>query len=143
MEAVVTQSVVDIFLTNLATNKIFNGLIMAFMNIGGKYLVMELPGNLEQMFSKYQFMRYCVIFAVFFMATRDIKWALFIALFFIIVVKYLINEKSKFCIIKSLKNEEPKEEKKEITKDDFEKAKKIIDFYLENNQNEIQNFHRF
>lgn len=143
----VAPNVVDLFFTNLASNKIFNGLIMILMNIGGKYIAMELPSNIDKLFTSYQLLRYLVIFAICFMATRDIKIALFMALMVIIVFRYLLNETSRYCIIneehfenidkekkeemeKKRKEEEKKKKNQQVTKEDFENAKKVVEKYL-------------
>jgi hypothetical protein len=95
----VVPNVIDLFFMELASNKIFNALIMITMNIGGKYLAMELPSNIDKLFQTHQGLRYMVIFAICFMATRDIKYAIFMALIVIIVFRFLLNETSNYCVI--------------------------------------------
>lgn len=95
----VVPNVIDLFFMELATNKIFNALIMITMNIGGKYLAMELPSNIDKLFQTHQALRYLVIFAICFMATRDIKYAIFMALVVILVFRFLLNETSNYCVI--------------------------------------------
>lgn len=142
MDPTVTLPIYDIILNNIAASKIFNGFIMTYMNIGGKYLGLELPSTLDLLFSKYQFLRYIVIFCICFMATRDIKFALLLALLFIIIIKFVLNESSVFCLVKNIKKEndesvqqQKKEQEKLVSKEDFEKAKEIIHRYLHNNPN--------
>jgi hypothetical protein len=140
MDPTITLPIYDIILNNIASSKIFNGLIMTYMNIGGKYLGLELPSTLDLLFSKYQFLRYFVIFCICFMATRDIKFAVLLALLFILIVKFALNESSVFCLVKNIKkendikNEELKKEKV-VSKEEFEKAKEVIHKYLHNNPN--------
>lgn len=95
----VVPNVIDLFFMELASNKIFNALIMITMNIGGKYLAMELPSNIDKLFQTHQALRYLVIFAICFMATRDIKYAIFMALVVILVFRFLLNETSNYCVI--------------------------------------------
>ena len=95
----VVPNVIDLFFMELASNKIFNALIMITMNIGGKYLAMELPSNIDKLFQTHQALRYMVIFAICFMATRDIKYAIFMALVVILVFRFLLNETSNYCMI--------------------------------------------
>ncbi len=140
MDPTVTLPIYDIILNNIAASKFFNGLIMTYMNIGGKYLGLELPSTLDLLFSKYQILRYIIIFCICFMATRDIKFAFLLALVIIIIIKFVLNESSIFCLVKNVKkeNDELKKEKekdREITKDDYEKAKEVIHKYLHNNPN--------
>lgn len=132
--------VYDLILNQISGSKIFNGLIMAYMNVGGKYLGLELPTSLDLLFSKYQFLRYTLIFCICFMATRDIKFALLLAIFFIILIKFFLNESSIFCLVKNIKKEndekiKEQEKDKEVSKDEFEKAKEVIHRYLHNNPN--------
>lgn len=115
---------IDNLLVELSNNKIFGGVLMLLMNVGGKYLALELPTNMEKLFSNYFLLRYLVLFSIFFMATRDIKTAILLSLLFFIIIKFFINEKSTFCIIK-------KEDDK-ISQEEFEKAKLIIDKYNKN-----------
>jgi len=115
---------IDTILLNLSNNKLFSGCIMLLTNIGGKYLIMDLPDNMEKLFSKYFILRILVLFSIFFMATRDIKSSILLSLLFFIVVKYFINEKSSFCLVSSENNK--------ITEDEYIKAKKIVSkYYLE------------
>jgi len=90
----------DNYLFQLSNSPIFNGSIMLLSNIGGKYLALELPQNLDVLFQQYAFLRYVILFSVFFMATRDIKISVLLTLFYFILIKFLINENSRFCIIK-------------------------------------------
>lgn len=113
---------IDSVLLNISNNKLFAGCIMLLTNIGGKYLVYEMPTNIEKLFVNYLFLRYLVIFSIFFMATRDIKTSVLLSLLFFIVVKFLVNEKSTFCII----SDDPK---KIITSDEYNNAKNILEKY--------------
>ena len=64
------------------------------------------------------------MFSVFFMATRDIKMSVLLVLLFFIFIKFFIDESSTFCLVKT-----PSPSKKNVTKDDYEKAKQIIEEY--------------
>jgi hypothetical protein len=125
---------IDTILLNLSNNKLFGGCIMLLTNIGGKYLIMDLPDNLEKLFSKYFILRALVLFSIFFMATRDIKSSILLSLLFFIVIKFFINEKSSFCLISG----ENINISKKITKDEYTKAKEIINnYYLESNNKNL------
>ena len=117
----------DTLLLNISNNKLFGGFIILLTNIGGKYIALDMPNNLEKIFSKYLFLRCLVLFSILFMATRDIKIAVLLSLLFFIITKFFINEKSKFCIIRNEEN------KKLLTKEEYEKAKEIINkYHIEN-----------
>ena len=96
---------------------------MLLTNLGSKYLALDMPTNVEKLFSNYSILRYLVIFAIFFMATRDVKISIVLSLLFFIIVYFFINEKSSFCFIKdgSFKNK--------ITKEDYMRAQEVINKY--------------
>jgi len=116
----------DTFLFNMSNNKLFMGTLMLLTNIGGKYISLDLPNNIEKLFSKYSILRYTVLFSIFFMATRDIKISILLLLLFFIFTKFFINEKSTFCIV-----DNPSENK--ISNEEYLKAKNIIDKYQKEN----------
>ena len=90
----------DNILSNLSISPYFNGSIMLLMNIGGKYLAMDLPQNLDKLFIEYSILRYLILFSIFYMATKEIKISVLLTLLYFIIIKYIINEKSNFCILK-------------------------------------------
>ena len=120
---------IDPLLIGLSNSKLFSGVLMLLTNIGSKYLVLDMPTNVEKLFSSYSILRYLVIFAIFFMATRDIKISIVLSLLFFIVVYFFINEKSTFCFMKdgNIKNK--------ITKEEYMKAQELINKY--NNDNRL------
>ena len=125
---------IDTILLNLSNSKLFSGCIMLLTNIGGKYLIMDLPDNMEKLFSKYFILRVLVLFSIFFMATRDIKSSILLSLLFFIVIKFFINEKSSFCIVSS----ESINSNKKITEDEYIKAKKVVNkYYLESDNKNL------
>ena len=115
----------DTLLLNLSNNKFFGGCIILLTNIGGKYIALDMPNNIEKIFSKYLFLRCLVLFSILFMATRDIKIAILLSLLFLIIVKFFMNEKSKFCIIKS--------DEQKLSEHDYKKATEIISKYRSQN----------
>jgi hypothetical protein len=141
----IVPNVIDLFFMELASNKIFNALIMITMNIGGKYLAMELPTNIDKLFQTHQALRYMVIFAICFMATRDIKYAIFMALVVILIFRFLLNETSSYCMLKEeyFENMEKKEQPVQtaiqtmqpqsptglISEQEFLKAREMIEKY--------------
>jgi len=116
----------DIILNSVASSRIFNGLIILITNLGGKYIALDMPTNIDFLFSNYFILRLLVMFSVFFMATRDIKMSILLLLLFLIIIKFFINENSTFCLYKNDLNNKIKEE-------DFNKAQIIIKKYLEEN----------
>jgi len=82
----------------LNDNKYFAGIIMLVMNIGSKYITIELSKTQEAYF-RYTLGRQIIIFSILWVGTRDITISLVLTAVFILLVDYLFNENSKFCII--------------------------------------------
>lgn len=94
----------DTALLQLSHSPLFNGSIMLLSNIGGKYLALDLPKNIDVLFENYAILRYIILFSVFFIATRDIKISVLLTLFYFIIIKFIINENSRFCIMEKKLN---------------------------------------
>ena len=107
----------------LNQSKVFAGILMILMNLGSKYIALELSETQEEFLSNIVIRR-IVVFVVAFIATRDIIISLVLTGVFILLVSGLFNDNSDLCIIK--KNNP---QTKIITKDDVLKAKKIIKKY--------------
>jgi hypothetical protein len=82
----------------LNDNKFFAGIVMLTMNIGSKYISIELSKTQEN-YIKYSLGRQILIFAVLWMGTRDIVTSLILTVVFILFADYLFNEHSQYCII--------------------------------------------
>ena len=96
------------FLNVLNDNKYFAGVIMLVMNIGSKYITIELSKTQEAYF-RYTLGRQIIIFSILWVGTRDITISLVLTAVFILLVDYLFNENSKFCIIPETYKELQKE----------------------------------
>ena len=93
--------IIDSFLENiysLNNSKFFAGFVMLTMNIGSKYVTIELS-NTQEAYLKYTLGRQLLIFAVLWMGTRDIVIALILTSVFIVLADYLFNENSKYCLL--------------------------------------------
>jgi len=86
------------FLNVLNDNKYFAGVVMLIMNIGSKYITIELSKTQEAYF-RFTLGRQILIFSILWIGTRDITISLVLTAVFILLVDYLFNENSKFCII--------------------------------------------
>ena len=82
----------------LNDSKFFAGLVILTMNIGSKYISVELSKTQEN-YIKYSLGRQILIFAIIWMGTRDIVTSLIMTILFILFADYLFNEHSKYCII--------------------------------------------
>jgi hypothetical protein len=97
------------YIYSLNNSKFFAGLVMLTMNIGSKYITIELSKTQED-YVRYTLGRQILIFAILWMGTRDIFVALILTCVFILFADYLLNDNSRFCIIpehckSQLKNE--------------------------------------
>ena len=119
-------------INKLNQSKLFAGILMILMNLGSKYIALELSETQEEFLSNIVIRR-IVIFVVAFIATRDIIISLVLTGVFILLVSGLFNDNSDLCIIR--KNN-PKT--KIVTKDDFVKANKIIKKYEKQKLNRMK-----
>ena len=85
---------------SLNNNKIFAGVIILIMNICSRYATLELSKS-QEYYVKYIFGKHLLIFAIIWMGTRDIIISIVLTIIFLIMADYLLNEKSKYCIIPS------------------------------------------
>jgi len=95
------QTTFDVFMEHLYAlnnSKFFAGIIMLIMNIGSKYITLELSKSQED-YVKYTLGRQILVFAILWMGTRDIVVALILTCVFIVFADYLLNDNSKYCII--------------------------------------------
>jgi uncharacterized membrane protein (DUF485 family) len=111
------------FISTLNSSKFFSGCLMILMNLGSKYVGLELSEFQEEFLSK-KVTRRIIIFTIFFIATRDIIISIILTGLFILFIGGIFNDNSKFCLIKK---HNPKT--KLITREDVSKAKKIINKY--------------
>lgn len=82
----------------LNSSKFFAGIIMILLNIGSKFITVEFSKSTEE-YLKYTLSKQILIFAMAWMASRDIYTALIITAVFVILSENLFNEESQFCIV--------------------------------------------
>jgi len=70
---------------------------MFALNIGGRFLPLEVTKEQEKYLNQPWFRR-IIIFMIFFLATRNLITALWLSLMVILCVGYLFNENSSLCI---------------------------------------------
>jgi hypothetical protein len=85
-------------LASLNNSKFFAGLIMIMLNIGSKYITIELSKTQEE-YLKNHVARQVLIFAISWMGTRDILMSLALTAVFVVLTEFLFNENSNFCVI--------------------------------------------
>ena len=120
---IVTKMSFFSLISSLNNSKYFSGALMILMNLGSKYVGLELSEFQDEFLSK-KIIRRIIVFTIFFIATRDIIISIILTFLFIIFIGGILNDNSKFCLIKK---RNPKT--KLINKDDVIKAKKVISKY--------------
>tara|TARA_B110000908_G_scaffold138291_1_gene164346 strand:- start:282 stop:638 length:357 start_codon:yes stop_codon:yes gene_type:complete len=88
----------DSIINVLNTNKYIYAMMMILMNIGSRYIEIDLEDSHKKFLSS-KIIRRLLIFTVAFIATRDVVASLIITCCFIILVLNLFNTKSQYCII--------------------------------------------
>ena len=85
-------------LASLNNSKFFAGLVMIMLNIGSKYITIELSKTQEE-YLKNHVARQVLIFSISWMGTRDILMSLALTAIFVVMTEFLFNENSQFCVI--------------------------------------------
>jgi hypothetical protein len=115
-------------LESINSNKYFVGIIMILLNIGSRYISLELSKIHENVLGSL-IVRRLIVFTVVFTATRDIWVSIILTASFIILVSGLFNEKSKYCMIpKKYIYLSDEGGKTKITNEQIENAKKILEY---------------
>ena len=88
------------FFHNLNTSTFFAGFVMLILNIGSRYINLDLNSSTES-WIKYLMSKEVLVFAVSWMGTRSIYYALVITACFTIVTDHFMNADSRYCVIPS------------------------------------------
>ena len=79
-------------------NKYFYALTMILLNMGARYIELDLVDNHRKFLSS-KLIRRIIIFTVAFVATRDVIASLIVTASFVIIVLNLFNTNSRYCIL--------------------------------------------
>ena len=82
----------------LNNSKFFAGIIMILLNIGSKFISVNFSKSTEE-YLKFSLSKQILVFAMVWMATRDIYTALVLTAVFVILSEHLFNEESNLCIV--------------------------------------------
>jgi len=85
-------------LDTLNTSKYFTGVMMILLNIGSRFVEIKLSDSMES-YIKYNIAREVLIFTMAWMGTRDIIVAFLLTAAFVVLSEFLLNSKSKFCLL--------------------------------------------
>ena len=101
----------DIVMASVNSNPYFIGLMMLLLNLGGRFLALEISKEQEK-FLSHPIVRRFFLFAVLFVGTRNLIIAAGLTVIVIIMLGYLFNENSELCLWHSCINkpEVPKQE---------------------------------
>ena len=97
LTSLVPISPIDGFLQIFNSNPYFIGIMMLILNIGGRFISLEVTKKQEQ-FLQLPWVRRGLIFTVLFVATRNIWVAFWATLTAVLFLGYLFNENSALCI---------------------------------------------
>ena len=87
----------------MSGNPYIIGIFYMFLNLGGRFLSLELTKRQEWFLSQ-SYVRPFILFAVLFIATRNLAVALYTSIFILSVLWLFANENSALCLIPSWRN---------------------------------------
>jgi hypothetical protein len=97
MSAMTAVSPLDGVLQVFNTNPYFIGLMMLILNLGGRFISLEVTKKQEQ-FLQLPWVRRALIFTVLFVATRNLWVAFWATVIVVLFLGYLFNENSSMCL---------------------------------------------
>lgn len=110
---------------SINNSKYFYAITMILLNMGAKYIEMDLMESHRRFLSS-KLLRRIIIFTVSFVATRDIVASLIITASFVIIVLNLFNEKSKYCVLPKSYREIDTNNDGKISPEEIERAYNIL-----------------
>lgn len=127
-------------INSINQNKFMVAFSLILLNIGSKYINLNFTKGQEILIKSIS--REILIFAISFMASRDIIVSLIITFVFSMSVKFLFNENSNYCILPSnFKNLVPlldTNNDNKISKEEINKAIQILEKAKKQEQQEIK-----
>jgi hypothetical protein len=122
-------------LQSLNSSKLLVGISMIMLNLGSRYLILDLSEGTQQIL-KLSIVRRITLFCVFFLGTRDIKISFILTAAFIILSSGLFNENSKLCVLsKSQKDKLANAEK--VTEKQVHDARTTLEKYKTQQNNDL------
>ena len=82
----------------LNSSRFFAGVVMILLNIGSKFVSVQFSKSAEE-YLKFSITKQILVFAMAWMATRDIYTSLVLTAVFVVLSEFLFNEESTFCIV--------------------------------------------
>lgn len=100
LSSMMAVSPLDSFLQVFNSNPYFIGIMMLVLNLGGRFISLEVTKKQEQ-FLQHPWVRRVLIFTVLFVATRNIWVAFWATVTVVLFLGYLFNENSSLCLFGS------------------------------------------
>jgi hypothetical protein len=97
---------IDILVSSINSNPYFIGIMMLILNLGGRFLSLEVSKGQERFLSD-PIIRRFLLFVVLFVATRNVLVAAGLTILVVILLGYLLNENSDLCIFHSTATQKP------------------------------------
>lgn len=123
----------------LSNNKLLIGLVAIFVNIGSRYIPLNLTKNQEALLKNIS--TELLIFSITLLMSRDLITAILLTAAFTIMTRYIFNENSKFCILpeeyRNITHLIDTNNDGVISEEEVENAKNILSKY--NAQQEMNN----
>lgn len=89
----------DSFIMAINANPYFIGFMMLMLNLGGRFIGLELTKS-QEAFLQNVWVRRALIFIVLFMGTRNVLVAFWMWLAVVFLLGYVLNENSSMCLFK-------------------------------------------
>jgi hypothetical protein len=128
-------------ISSLNSNMFFAGIMMLTLNIGSRYVQLNLSPSAES-YLKYAITKEFLVFTIAWMGTRNIYVALTLTAAFVILADYGLNDKSNFCILpekfKKLQNSIDTNNDKIISELEIKNAMDILEKAKKQQDNRVQ-----
>jgi len=126
------MDIVNNAINSLNSSTFFAGIMMICLNIGSRYIQLNLDESTES-YIKYALTKEILVFTISWMATRNIYSALVLTAVFVVLADFILNEKSKYCLLpkKFIKSRKLGEytNNKVITDKEYGDAMEIVQSY--------------
>ena len=127
--------------SSLNSNMFFAGIMMLTLNIGSRYVQLNLSPSAES-YLKYAITKEFLVFTIAWMGTRNIYVALTLTAAFVVLADYGLNDKSNFCILpekfKKLQNSIDTNNDKIISELEIKNAMEILEKAKKQQDNRVQ-----
>lgn len=85
-------------INSLNSSTFFAGIMMICLNIGSRYIQLNLDESTES-YIKYALTKEILVFTISWMATKNIYMSLGLTAIFIVLADFILNEKSRYCLL--------------------------------------------